>query len=390
MATPKVTICPPRSAKGITTEPAFGLRRTHPVSATYLAPDEFSTPGIAFEDFSRMRTQQRKTTGSRRKPTPEWVVNDQKLQEVITRYVEVRAGFPFAQSGTREERIARAEARLTARASSSWRVLTKLNAEYRNAETTPERKAELVPLIRGLDSARIVDRHPAAVAAGCVWLYYRSAQDSVGVAAELGIKPPAVRQLLFRLDSVARGLTAAGSVRRRRRCTVCRKDVTSVSSKKCEACREAESLRFQQKAEALRAAVALAAQASEPQPAPEKPTQATLTRPSPRLCSVCGGPIPKRNGKTCGSTECKRMHRRRAAAAKRASRTPVCAFCGPVCREVAKHLPVPVIDMKERFGTTSEEARDSGFGNKSFESYLRVAEITGVAPMNFERWSQLQ
>jgi hypothetical protein len=311
------------------------------------------------------------------------------LQEVITRYVEVRAGFPFAQPGTREERIARAEARLNARAAASWQVLTKLNAEYVNGETTPERKVELAPLIRGLDSARIVDTHPAAVAAGCVWLYYRAAQDSVGVGAELGIKPPAVRQILFRLHCIAEGLTTSGTVPRRGKCTVCKKILTSCA-RKCEACRAAEDLRFQQKAEDLRAKVALAAQAAEPQPVPEKPTQASLTQPSPRVCSVCGGPIPKRNGKTCGSKICKRTHRRRAAAAKRASRKPARAFCSPVCREVAKHLPVRVVDMKERFGTAPEDARDSGYGNPSFESYVRIAEITGVAPMTFERWSQLR
>ena len=315
---------------------------------------------------------QRKTTGERRKPTPAWAVNDQKLQEVIARYVEGRAGFTFAQPGTLQERIVRAEDRLKAKAAKSWQVLTKLNAEYCNAETTPARKAQLVPIIRGLNSARIVDNHPAAVAAACVWLYYRAAQDSVGVGAELDLRPPAVRQLLLRLNCVARGLTAGGKVRRIGKCAFCKKPIAGRANR-CETCKEAAYIHSLQKAKDLRAKVALAAQAAERQ----------LTQPRPRLCSVCGGAMPKRHRKICGSEKCKRTHRRKAAAARRASIRR--AFCSPVCREIGKNLPV---DLKERFAAP-EDALDSG-GDKSFESYLRVATMTGVAPMSFELWSQLR
>ncbi len=74
-----------------------------------------------------------------------------------------------------------------------------------------KRIKQLESEISGIDTyLRISENGGADVVAATVYLYYRTGLDSVGVGAELGLKPPHVRQTLFRLHQSAKRIDAEG------------------------------------------------------------------------------------------------------------------------------------------------------------------------------------
>ena len=74
-----------------------------------------------------------------------------------------------------------------------------------------KRKRELEIEIEGIDTyLRISENGGADIIAAIVYLYYRTGYDSVGVAAELGLKPPHIRQTLWRMHQTAKRLEADG------------------------------------------------------------------------------------------------------------------------------------------------------------------------------------
>jgi hypothetical protein len=384
-----ITICPPMPAHGTPRDEfAFGIRRPHPVEAHSNGNDSYTSTGISWDDFSRgMNIQTRKTVGERRKPTPAWSLNDSQTREVMASYIEGRSGLRFPHAGTPRERIARAMARLAAKEEKKVETLTKLNEEYIVTES-PERKKELARVIEVLDSEIHINRNLDAIVAAIIYLYYRGAQDSVGVAFVLdGVKPAAIRQMLFRLNACADGLTGNGQPPKRKTQTCgCEECKTTRATKPAPKPREKE--------ESL---------CSCGQPAPprckycEKCYIATLT---PRHCTVCGTLCPKGRRTLCGSAACKRERQRRydrawykantaKKKASKKSRTKAQVFCSPVCKDVAKHAPV-VVAVMSAFGVTYEQAQRSSTGGESYETYLAFAQRSGVQPMPEERWAILR
>lgn len=216
-------------------ETQFANRREYPVNARHTVEGWVST-GIAFEDYARMNTQQRKQSGERRLPTPTWSVNDKLLRELLVVFMEERAGLRKKQKGTLTERLERAKVAVINQRPRLIAVLTRLGAEYVTLKrlgldptTTDEqwnasrhqpyivccageakfvaekkRKRELEIEIEGIDTyLRYTANGGADVIAAVVYLYYRSGLDSVGVGSELGLKPPHVRQTLWRLHQTA-------------------------------------------------------------------------------------------------------------------------------------------------------------------------------------------
>ena len=60
-------------------------------------------------------------------------------------------------------------------------------------------------MIEGIDTyLRYTVNGGADMVASAVYLYYRVGMDSVGVANELGLKPPHIRQTLYRLHQTAK------------------------------------------------------------------------------------------------------------------------------------------------------------------------------------------
>lgn len=218
------------------------IEGTYPVSARK-AVDGWITTGIAFEDYARMSTHSHKASGERRLPTPVWAVNDGLLRELLVKFMEERAGFRRKQKGGLLERLERANAAVLAQRPRQIAVLTKLCKEYvavkkygAHQDCTDEevmRLAEKIlgktPLcaevareklakkyardweieIEGIDTyLRYTKNGGAGTVAAIVWLYYRVGLDSVGVGGELNLKPPHIRQILWRLHETWKGISS--------------------------------------------------------------------------------------------------------------------------------------------------------------------------------------
>lgn len=220
----------------------FAGKGAHPVSAR-MTVDGWLTPGVSYDDYSRMSTQRRKTTGERRLPTPVWAVNNPLLRRVLVTFMEERAGFRKGpRRGGLKERLEHAKAKIISKRPKMIDVLDKLCREYveiKNKGLNPditdaewnaskpqpymafaegearyidekERRRQLEIEIEGIDTyLRYTANGGADVVAAIVYLYYRTGLDSVGVGEELGLKPPHVRQTLWRLHRTAKAMEAS-------------------------------------------------------------------------------------------------------------------------------------------------------------------------------------
>ena len=129
-------------------------------------------------------------------------VNDDKLRELIVTHLEHRAAIRRKLPGTQAERLARATAKLKASVPRKIEVITGLCHEYVALKRSDPRHPRLRVLeveIENLDSQLRFTGRPAEIICGIVYYYYRAGMDSVGTGLALGIKPPAVRQTLWRL-----------------------------------------------------------------------------------------------------------------------------------------------------------------------------------------------
>lgn len=176
-------------------EPRFDqhqfLRRIRPVS---------SETKLSWQDFGACQIHVRKQSGERRLLTPEWAVNDKLLRQVIVRFMEKRAMIRRNPHLLIHERLAVAIA-FVKRHRPRWQAtIDRLCEEFRQSKS-PKRRADLQIEIEGLDTTlRTTERNGGAdFIAAVVYLYYRAGKDSPGVAEALGIKPPMVRQTLYRL-----------------------------------------------------------------------------------------------------------------------------------------------------------------------------------------------
>jgi hypothetical protein len=223
----------------------FAGRREHPVSA-HITANGWISNGIDFDSYSRMSTQTRKQSGERRLPTPLWAMNNPMLRRVLVHFMEERAFSRKERQSLRgglKERLDRAAARIITKRPATMLVLDKLCGEYVEikdkglkpgmtdaewnvskaqpfigfAEGEPrfqdeqKRIRQLEIEIEGIDTyLRISENGGADVVAAIVYLYYRTGLDSVGVGSELGLKPPHIRQTLWRLHQTAKKLQASG------------------------------------------------------------------------------------------------------------------------------------------------------------------------------------
>lgn len=216
-----------------------------PVNAHITATGWLSN-GISFDDHNRMQTRTRKMSGERRLPTPMWAMNNPMLRRVLVRFLEERA---FSKKercsfkGGLKERLDRAKERVISKRPAAMVVLDRLCEEYvgiknnglnpdmtdkewNEAKSQPymefaegearfqdmqKRMRQLESEIEGIDTyLRISAGGGADIVAACVYLYYRTGLDSVGVGSELGLKAPHVRQTLFRLHRIAKRLEEEG------------------------------------------------------------------------------------------------------------------------------------------------------------------------------------
>jgi hypothetical protein len=182
------------------------LVQRHAVHVEFMAGGEVKSNGIAFGDYERMTTQQlRKLNASRRYRAPAWVLNDDQIRAVITRYMEGRADFRYATKGTDTERLERAQQRLKEKrpelVARIDRLCSLLVAAKRDGLLA--RAAELGQKVEETDTQLVVLEDIHKRVAGVIYFYWRCGYTSVETGKELGLKPPHVRGLLNRLLTVA-------------------------------------------------------------------------------------------------------------------------------------------------------------------------------------------
>lgn len=183
----------------------------HPVHADYVGNGEFESTGIAFEDYKRMSMQQHKLGAGRKNAPPAWAFNDSQLRAVIVGCVEARAymianTFGTADcTGTHAERLARAQQFLSAKRANFEARIDNLCKQYvaaKNAGNLAQAR-DIAQKVEELDtSLRMID-NPAKFYVGVAYHYWRSGLNSVETAQQLGIKPPHVRALLWRMGRTA-------------------------------------------------------------------------------------------------------------------------------------------------------------------------------------------
>lgn len=199
-----------------------------PVDAELGTDGEIRSTGISFQDYDSMHTLCRRLAPNRRKPAPEWVLNDKNFRRVLCLYMEkrafrsgwakYRAGDALTRIRAAEEHIRKTDApRLEAtlrRYAAQFMDLTRRRGQL----TTGESKllARLPRKIEEIDTQLRMTANSAATAARCAYLYYRDGLESPAVAAELGLKPPHVRQICYSLRVSATALGLDNVVRQAR------------------------------------------------------------------------------------------------------------------------------------------------------------------------------
>ena len=203
MAAAAVTVCPPMPAHSLLAPDPQFFRLAQPVGVKFAARGETRSNGLGFDDLHLMQTSSR--SNWKRYPTPAFMYSSDKLQEVITRACEQRAGFMSPQPGSRQERLDRAQARLLSTRDKKIEQLDRACLKYLEAKTAGLPTKRLETIISNLDSQLLALDRPAAFIASILFLSYRMCLDSVGVSQHLRgiVKPCTVRQTLFRCRQLA-------------------------------------------------------------------------------------------------------------------------------------------------------------------------------------------
>ena len=221
----------------------FANRKSQPVAAHITATGWLSN-GLSFQDYANMHVRTKKSCGERRLATPIWAMNNPMLRRVLVAFIEERAFSKKERAKLRKkagmkERLNHARAKIISKRPAAMVVLDRLCAEYveiknnglKSGMTDKEwnatkkqpyfefaegqakiddmqyRLKQLEREISGIDTyLRISENGGADIVAAIVYLYYRAGMDSVGVGAELGLKPPHIRQTLFRMHQTAKML----------------------------------------------------------------------------------------------------------------------------------------------------------------------------------------
>lgn len=177
------------------------LIQRHPVNVEFCGAGEIKSSNIAFEDYARMSTQTHKLNKGRRYEAPAWALNDDSTRAVLTRYMESRANFRYAQEGTDAERLERARLQLQKQRPELVARIDRLCAALVAAKRDGlhDAAAAISQKVEETDTQILVleDIHKRVV--GIIYLYWRVGYNSVEVGQQLGLKPPHVRGLLTRL-----------------------------------------------------------------------------------------------------------------------------------------------------------------------------------------------
>lgn len=217
---PTIQICPPAHDTNLEW-PQAPHRPKYPVAVDYEAGEQVGN-GIDFSILKFMQTSRgRDQTAGRRLATPRWAFPGADQRTLLARFMEYRAGFRYPQRGTEKERLERARRQLLASRSRLERTLDRLLAalhagppyhacshgrgQRRTGRFISKRRLEAE--IQNVD-AQLCIENVAGTIARVIFLYYGCGFDSVGVGIAVGIRPPAVRQVLHKLHVLWRRMEA--------------------------------------------------------------------------------------------------------------------------------------------------------------------------------------
>jgi hypothetical protein len=213
-AQPNVTLCPP-SSSFIHFAPHQFVRPNRPVAVRYLGGDRWESTGLSFDDALSCQKTSKKMFASRRFVTPAWAISNTKLQKVICGYLIQRAHGhsrrrPSMPKGMKPlEMLRYAEQLLLQKVPAQERVITTLCEDYvsmKEAGVKHPYVRTVEALISNYDTSIIINRSAGKIVAAVVYGYYREGLSSVGIAEATGLRPPCVRQILFRVWQVAKKL----------------------------------------------------------------------------------------------------------------------------------------------------------------------------------------
>ena len=126
------------------------------------------------------------------------------VREVLVFYLE-RRFCVRERMGTLQDRIARCRAKADFQLMRKRAKLQEMIESFRELSRLPETKPSALRLrelqIMNLDTDLfLAEKGYAETAAAIIYLYYRLSWNSVSIAEELGVKPPHIRQILYRLN----------------------------------------------------------------------------------------------------------------------------------------------------------------------------------------------
>jgi len=184
---------------------AVTLNPCSPERARILKEDTpyFESTGIDYRSRANFQTQRRslKRFCKRKGFTePEWPQNDETVREVVCRYLERRFFMLLATDLPYKERIAKIEATAKFRSKGTAATLDDLMKRYETGFVCEKE-------VQNIDSRLVVERRGlSALVTAIVYYKYRLGDTSPEIYAKTGIKPPAVRILLWRLNKVYRDM----------------------------------------------------------------------------------------------------------------------------------------------------------------------------------------
>lgn len=178
-------------------------RRTNCIDVHHNAPERariveepeaeaFKTTGLGFIDLMRISTVHRR--GNACRPIPDWSRRDSDCQEVVCRCLEARLYLDYGTGMPWADRLARIQTVINRRLPLSHQLLDSLLERQGKVRDQEIQMVDtlIVTCKRGL---------PALICA-VLYMRYRLFWTSTAISAEIGIKPPAVRILLYRMNII--------------------------------------------------------------------------------------------------------------------------------------------------------------------------------------------
>jgi hypothetical protein len=173
------------------------------------ADGEMHSPfGLSFNDFAYMQIGNKRTVVHRRKPIPVYATDHDAMRRLVVRHLELRAftGELVVKKGpmpgTDAYRLRRAHIKLMDDVPRLDALATNLCCRYVEGKANGMSAAELRQLeieIEAIDTQLRMSKNAPEIIVGVLYRSYCCHEDSVTVAERFGLKPPAIRQLLWRL-----------------------------------------------------------------------------------------------------------------------------------------------------------------------------------------------